>query len=179
MSRGETAGRALATATTDVNVCHSMKNSVDPLECDYIASIAHTYAEETTTTPDPVLATIMFNGVNHRDLANTSATVSDATPTVSNTGGTAVEGSTVAVALAHLSDSGGVSTTAYTVSINWGDGSPADNLTGGVSSGGAVTGSHDYAHAGSYTAQVKVTDDGGASVLHSSRRSQSPTLRRS
>jgi hypothetical protein len=153
------------TAVTDVTMCRTQPPGPDPLACDYTASVAHTYAEETTTTPYTVQATIMFNGSSHTDPGNSSATVADATPTVSNLGGTAVEGSTQAIALGQLSDSGGLSTTTYTVSIDWGDGSPADNLTGAVSSVGAVAGFHAYAQAGRYTAHVTITDDGGATAI--------------
>jgi hypothetical protein len=66
------------------------------------------------------------------------------------------------VPLGNFADTSGPGT--YSVSIDWGDGTPLDTTTGAVDASGNVTGSHTYADEGLYSATASVTRSGGATI---------------
>jgi cyclophilin family peptidyl-prolyl cis-trans isomerase len=84
-----------------------------------------------------------------------------ASASISATEGTAASG----VSLGTLTDADTTSAASdFTVAINWGDGSPLDKTTGtltavsGTPGEFTVTGTHTYAHAGTFPVQVTITD---------------------
>jgi hypothetical protein len=139
---------------------------------------AHTYAEE-SSAPDnhngaangkfTVVVTVHHESAPDAVAVTTTATVSD--PSVTATGGftvTAVEGAgSTAQTLATFTDPGGAeATTDYSATVNWGDGTPADNSASIVHVSGntfAVVGSHTFKeesaanHAGSNPYTISVT----------------------
>jgi hypothetical protein len=131
----------------------------------------HTYAEE---GPYTVRATV--NDIGHSSTVITSTmTTSDAALT--NTPGSAIvvnEGTALsAVSLGgfHDADPGegpGETPTDYSVTINWGDGTPADTTSGVISGSGqdfTVTGNHTYAEENGATSIVAtVTDTNGTTT---------------
>ena len=96
--------------------------------------------------------------------ARSSALVADAPLLAVAAPVSAIEGNPLTdVTVATFTDSGGAQpSTDYSVTINWGDGSPTDTTTGMVSQSGgnfSVTGTHTYANVGSYSAVVTISDE--------------------
>ena len=69
----------------------------------------------------------------------------------------------------NFTDANPTATTAdFSVSIDWGDGSPSTTGSVTLNSGTfTVTGSHLYTEEGSYTVKVTVSDDGGSTTYKS------------
>jgi hypothetical protein len=119
---------------------------------------AHNYAEEGSYPTQVTVKLATGSSVS----GSSTATIADApiglTPqTLSGTAGSPGGG-----VLASLSDAGGLEPSSdYTVTIDWGDGQISAGIVDGA---GNVSGSHTYASAGSYSATVTATDDGGQSA---------------
>jgi hypothetical protein len=144
---GSAATEATVAATGDPSSC-----SIAPLP-----STPHTYVDAGSYTTK---ISYLYDANSPPATDTSTAHVSDAP--ISLTAGklTGTAGVAVNGALADLDDSGGLLPNAdYTVSINWGDGTPASD--GVVNSNGEVIGSHTFATAGSYSPQVTVVDNGG------------------
>jgi hypothetical protein len=107
-----------------------------------------------------------------------TVTVADAPLTVtaraiSGTPGTAFSG-----VIGTLTDAGGLEPGAYTVTIDWGDGSPASSGT--VAANGDIEATHIYDKAGTFSFTVTVQDPGGANAMGTAKASitaaPSPTV---
>jgi uncharacterized protein (TIGR03118 family) len=128
----------------------------------------HTYAEENAAAL-PVTVSLTDATDVTTATANSTALVADA-PLV---GTAAIFGPTIGApftgTVATFSDADPAGTASdYTATINWGDGSPT---SAGVISGTgpfAVTGSHTYLSAGTFTVTVTINDVGGSSTVVSS-----------
>ncbi len=124
----------------------------------------HSYADEGSFT----VTTTITDSDGPQTIVNSSATVSDAalkTGTVYNFGVTA--GQAFTHSFGYFSDAyTSAPSSDFSVSINWGDGTP--NSAGTVTSQGGgsflVGGSHTYNAAGSYPVSFTITDDGGSST---------------
>lgn len=140
----------------------------------YTVQGTHTYAEEGNF---PFSFEVSDLGGSASNTNSSPLTVNVADATLSGTGlpFTATEGTAVIdmpiARLVDLNPLAGASD--FTVSIDWGDGSPLDTTSGGaVLVGGTatssifrITGSHTYAQVGSYPITVTVNDAGGQSVV--------------
>jgi parallel beta-helix repeat protein len=113
-----------------------------------------------------------------RSTGTSTVTVADAPLTVtgkaiSDTAGTAFSG-----VVATMTDAGGLEPAAYTVSIDWGDGSPIS--LGTVDASGHIEATHIYDKAGTFSFTVTVDDSGGASATGGAKASitaaPSPTV---
>ncbi len=130
---------------------------------------SHTYAEEGSF---PISVAINDVGGSSTSTSST-AVVTDASLASQGTSFTGIEGNTTGqVQIASFTDLDPNGTLSdYTVSINWGDGTPlGSNAT--ISSVGTpngttffVTAAHTYAEEGSFQVSVTITDDGGASTI--------------
>jgi hypothetical protein len=135
------------------------------LLCSYSVRGTHTFQEE-TSTPLPIevdLATA--NGIDLAS-ANTSGTATDASLTASAASISATQGSAFNGVVASFSDAAGGSTTSeFTATIDWGDGTQP--TTGNVTARGGgqfdVAGAHTYAQrAPSVPVTVTIADVGGS-----------------
>ncbi|HLY50807.1 MAG TPA: hypothetical protein VKR21_16585 [Solirubrobacteraceae bacterium] len=122
----------------------------------------HTYAEEgsfhaTVTITDNDGSGNNATVTDTAKVADAALHASGVAPTLS---GTTASGK---VATFTDSDSGGT-VSDYTATINWGDGSTTTGTVSKATSGFAVSGSHTYANAGSYTITTTIKDKGGASA---------------
>jgi hypothetical protein len=86
---------------------------------------------------------------------------------------TVIEGAATDFSLMQFTDANSISTTSdFTATIDWGDGSPesagAISQPGGSGTAFSVDGTHAYLDEGQFTATVKVTDKGGSSVSSTS-----------
>ena len=122
----------------------------------------HTYGEEGTYTID-----VVINDGSGTAKASGTANVADAPLTATGTTFNVSVGDTFDGLVAHFTDADPDAAVGdYTVSIDWGDGSPAsagtviDNPSGGLD----ANGSHTYSTAGQKTVTVTITDAGGASA---------------
>jgi hypothetical protein len=160
-----TAGTVLANGTAGFNVLGS-----------------HTYTEKgtftvtTTITDKGSSGTITVGGipVTISDAGGqTTAPVSTATVTDSALSGQAfpvisTEGALLTnIPIATFSDAAGADPVVnYTVTVNWGDGTPT--TPGTVTANGAnfnVTGSHNYTEEGSFPVTVTISDEDGSSII--------------
>jgi hypothetical protein len=122
----------------------------------------HTYGEEGTYTID-----VVINDGSGTAKASGTANVSDAPLTATGTTFNVSVGDAFNGLVAHFDDADpGAAVGDYTVSIDWGDGSPAsagtviDKPSGGLDGNG----SHTYSAPGQKTVTVTITDAGGASA---------------
>lgn len=133
---------------------------------------SHTYAEEGSFA---VNITITLNGVVSTNLTAGTATVADA-PLVSNGGTvTGIEGNTTGPqVVATFTDANpGAAASEFTVTINWGDGTPVQTLPGSaVTKSGSVNGvqftvtaAHTYLEEGVYATTITILDDGGSTTV--------------
>jgi virginiamycin B lyase len=123
---------------------------------------SHTYADQGQYT---VATTITWSG-GATATGYGQASVQDAAVTGAGTTMQAAEGVPFQVAIASVSDGNLQAPVAdYSASIQWGDGQSSAGVPVSTGAGGfAVLGSHAYAHDGTYTATVAVTDAGGSSA---------------
>jgi len=111
------------------------------------------------------LVNVVINDVGgSTTTARSSALVADAPLLAVAAPISAIEANSLSdVIVATFTDSGGAQpSTDYSVTINWGDGSPIDTTTGMVNQSGgdfSVTGTHTYADVGSYSAVVTISDE--------------------
>ncbi len=135
----------------------------------------HTYAEETTSTPDTVTIYLKDN-TGASTIGEVEVNVNDAVLTAGTSypinGPQSVPLNNIPVAT-FIDANPGATAADFTATINWGDGSSptADPntrivLIGGSSAGAifAVYGSHTYTQTGSYSTEVVVKDVGGQST---------------
>jgi len=134
----------------------------------------HTYADVGSYTL--TVRTTASSGA--QSTGTSTVTVADAPLTVtaraiSGTPGTAFSG-----VIGTLTDAGGLEPGAYTVSIDWGDGSPASSGT--VGANGDIEATHIYDKAGTFSFTVTVQDPGGANAMGTAKASitaaPSPTV---
>jgi hypothetical protein len=150
---------------------------------NYTASGSHTYADEGNYT---VTLTVSETGAANGSASATftaTATEQDAlsASSTSPTSFPATAGVSASGTVAVFQDAGypGNVASDFTATIDWGDGTPTD--TGSVSGGGGapltVTGSHTYAHQGSYPIKTTLSDDapGTASASATSTASVAPS----
>lgn len=126
----------------------------------------HTYAEEGKYT-----TTVTLNSQTPTQSATGTANVADAPLTATALTLDAVVGDPFNGAVATFTDADPAGTASdYTVTIDWGDGSPATSGTAAPNAGGGfdARGSHTYGTAGQKTATVTVKDKGGASATAAS-----------
>jgi hypothetical protein len=126
---------------------------------------AHTYAEEGTytvsiTISDAGGATTTFTGpVTVADAALHATAAADPT---------AIEGAAFTAPLAAFSDDDANGTTSdYTATVAWGDGSTSSGAISATTGGFAVGGTHTYAEEGSFPVTVSIRDSGGSSTTAS------------
>jgi PKD repeat protein len=130
----------------------------------------HTYAD---SGPRTVTVTVHDTSPSSTASNHATVTVTDAPLNASGpTGLTVGEGASLSGLLAHVVDTDTgppPPSSAYTASVDWGDGSAAGagTVTLGASRSIDVSGGHTYAEEGSYTAVVTVTDSGGARATRS------------
>jgi hypothetical protein len=124
----------------------------------------HTYTDEGS---DPVTVTMMLNSGQATATANSTALVSDGDAlTGSATRITVLPGQSFTGTVATFTDTNFSNTSSdFTATIDWGDGSSPDIGTVGGSNGTfTVTGTHTYASAGPFTIAVTLTDDGSGTT---------------
>jgi hypothetical protein len=97
-------------------------------------------------------------GVTTRTSPTTTLTVANAAPTVAVGSSSGVAGTPVSVALTATDPSPADEAASFTYHIDWGDGSPAQDVVGLSST--SVT--HTYASSGTYTVMATATDKDGA-----------------
>ena len=127
---------------------------------------SHIYAEEGTYT-----STVTINddgGSQAIDTATTTVADAPLTAGILTVGG-GVEGTTPATLSAAFTDANVFATsTDFSGTIDWGDGSPLTSFTSSDVSGSngsfTVNGSHLYAEEGTFFATVAINDDGGSSA---------------
>jgi hypothetical protein len=128
----------------------------------FIVTGSHTYAEEGAV---PVSVTITDAGGSSAS-TNTTATVADASLTVTGSAPLSTEGNPFSGVVATFTDADPAGTASdYKALIFWGDGTTTvGTITANASGGFNVSGSHSYAEEGSYSVKVSVTDMGGATA---------------
>jgi YVTN family beta-propeller protein len=125
----------------------------------FTVSGSHQYAEEGSY---PITVTIHHDSAPNAT-ANSSAAVADANLDATGQNSNGQEGIPLSSAVALFTDADPNGTTSdYTATINWGDGSPASSGT--ISPTFAVNGSHTYAEEGAYTVSVTIRDQGGSAA---------------
>ena len=101
-------------------------------------------------------------------LVPTSAIVANAALTITTTGLTVIPGDASTGTLASFIDSNPNGVLAnYTATVSWGDGNTSSAVVANGSQGGFVvqyTGTHAYAHSGSYPYQVSIVEQGGTTT---------------
>ena len=156
----------------DASVTFNGAGSSDP-DNNLPLTYAWNFGDGTTGTGVNPGKTYAANGTYTATLVVTdalglSSTPATSTVTIANVAPTVNAGADAAVNLgasfnpsATFTDPGGATDAPWAWTIAWGDGTSASGSTAAL--GGPITASHTYASAGSYTAQVTVTDkDGGA-----------------
>jgi hypothetical protein len=124
---------------------------------------SHTFVDESATNIVTVTVTDAETASGNSAAASLAIAVADAPLTMGNATVAALAGVAFNGILGSLSDAGDISDLSAT--ILWGDGTTtAGTLTSTGSGSATVSGMHTYAQAGSYSLQVKVADQGGASV---------------
>ena len=130
---------------------------------NFTVSGTHTYAEEGTYT--------LHVTVQEVDNATTTAAASMATATVADAAlsgagaGTLSSGASFSGAVATFTDANtGAPTSDFTASINWGDSHASTGVVSGSGGSYSVSGTHTYAAGGTYTVQISISDDGGATA---------------
>ena len=118
---------------------------------------SHVYLEEGTYAPRLIVTD--DDGVSGS--LGATATISDATPAVSASNVTGVEGVSAAFSGA-FTDTGTLDK--HTASIDWGDGTTTAGTVSESAGQGRVSATHVYAEEGSYTIRLVVTDDEGVSA---------------
>lgn len=127
---------------------------------NHISTGAHTYAEEGTY--GAVASYISTNGPRTTDF---TVNVSDAALTGSANSISATRGTAFSGTVAHFTDADPSGTTTdYTASVGWGDGSSSAATVLASGGGFDVRGSHTYAATGTYTVHITITDAGGATT---------------
>jgi hypothetical protein len=121
----------------------------------------YAYAEEGSYSPSAVINDLW--GYNSAGSGGTS-TVADAKLTASAVNIKPVEGKSFSGTVATFTDADPAGTTSdYTATVNWGDGTGTHSATVGTKTGGfKVTGSHTYAEEGTFNVKVTIQDVGGA-----------------
>src|SRR5260370_142176 len=97
--------------------------------------------------------------------ANTTVVVSDATLSISGAPASFTQGIASTFTLANLTNpNSSALLSAFTATINWGDGTSSAGTVSGGSGNFSVSGAHAYAEEGNYNAKIVVTDDGASTV---------------
>ena len=125
----------------------------------YAVSGSNTYGEEGSF---PVSVSITdTDGTSAA--ATTAASVADATltPGTLSVGSAGEAGSPTTVSFGYTDTNPGASTSDFTASINWGDGTTTPEAVTGSGGSYTVSASHTYAEEGNYPVSVSVVDDGG------------------
>jgi uncharacterized protein (TIGR03118 family) len=125
----------------------------------FTISGSHTYSDEGTFT---VVATFTDDAPSTLTATITSSAVVSEADTLTPTGTdiSAVENSTFSGQVATFDDTNTANTTSdFTATINWGDGTTTTGTVSGGSGTFNVSGSHKYADEGSFTVSVTLTDD--------------------
>lgn len=130
---------------------------------NFTVSGTTTYLEE-GSYPVSVTVTDIDNTSNSQTVSST-ATVADAALSGTSSALTATEGAPLSSVIATFTDADpNGTTTDYSATIDWGDGSTSTGVVGG-SGAFTVSGSHTYAEEGSYTPTVTIDDAGGSSAV--------------
>jgi len=132
---------------------------------EFSVSGTHSYAEEGHYT---IHVHVQDDGGAAAD-ATSSAAIADAPLTAgASRPFSAVEGTAYSGPIASFTDTGGAEPSqSYTITIDWGDGTPSDTQSGTVTASGntlTVHGTHTYAGEGNYSLNISVTDEGGSGV---------------
>ena len=98
-----------------------------------------------------------------------TVTVADAPLTVTASAISGTPGTAFSGVIGTLTDAGGLEPGAYTVTIDWGDGSPASSGT--VGANGDIDATHIYDKAGTFSFTVTVQDPGGANAMGTAKAS--------
>ncbi len=133
------------------------------LTCTYSVSAAHTFGEEGS---HPVTVTVI-GPTGRATMATGTGTVADAPLSATGAGLTAVAGTPVAAAVAHLQDADpGDPASAYTATIAWGDGTTTTDpaIAADPAGGFAISGGHAYADTGTFTTTTTIADAGGSTA---------------
>jgi uncharacterized protein (TIGR03118 family) len=121
-------------------------------------SATHTYSED-GTDPVSVIITAVSPGTATAT-ATSSASVLESDLTGSGLTATASQGVAFTGNLATFSDASSTETaTAYTASINWGDGTTTAGSVSGTTGTFTVSGTHTYSDGGSFPVQVQISEN--------------------
>ncbi|MBV9197173.1 MAG: PKD domain-containing protein [Solirubrobacterales bacterium] len=124
----------------------------------------HAYAEEGNYTGSVTWFPPYWEA--HTRTASFSITATDAPLSATPIAVTATEGTAFTGPVATFTDADSAGTTSdYSATISWGDGSVSAGTVSAVSGGFAVTGTHTYSPAGTYQTTVSVADVGGATTV--------------
>jgi hypothetical protein len=129
----------------------------------------HTYKDVGSYT-----LTVHATAISGAQSTGTSTvTVADAPLTVTGSAISGIAGTAFDGVVATLTDAGGLEPAAYTVSIDWGDGSTS---SGTVDASGHIDATHIYDKPGTFSFTVTVDDPGGASATGSAKASIAATV---
>ncbi|MHB1567860.1 MAG: hypothetical protein ACYC0H_01535, partial [Solirubrobacteraceae bacterium] len=126
---------------------------------------SHAYGEE--GTDDGTVSGTYDCGGDAQPPSSTpfTAQVADAALSASGHAFSATVGQSVSGIVATFTDADpGAAAADYTAMIDWGDGSSSAGTVSGTGNAYSVTGSHTYASAGSDTATVRISDQGGSAA---------------